>query len=310
MASSDNLIQSAKHVLSQLNKLAKLRENSDNLIERGIDEVNMLIQVAACVQSLEAEKENFKLIGDTLCEENTWLREELARTQKNLQEHEQKLAECEVKLSHLEFLNELDQLDPHFHQEQEQLLVQLIPSDESCRQESDSYSLFFASILEQPSMNVLDTINLPSMFNTLATACREQKHVTDAISLLNQALAMQDRQKSSSQAEHKTMAVILNNMTALLVQQRKFKEAETFSRRLLHLKTNILGADQLDVAQQCTVLAALCQSQAQYAEAEQLYLRAILIYARNLGQDDLSVAKTKNKLVCASRVKSQFLIQF
>ena len=46
-----------------------------------------------------------------LCQENAWLRDELAAAQKKLQESEQYSAQIEVELTHLKFLKEMKKFD-------------------------------------------------------------------------------------------------------------------------------------------------------------------------------------------------------
>ena len=46
-----------------------------------------------------------------LCQENAWLRDELANTQQKLQESEQTAAQLEEEKKHLEFMNSIKQYD-------------------------------------------------------------------------------------------------------------------------------------------------------------------------------------------------------
>ena len=46
-----------------------------------------------------------------LCQENAWLRDELANTQQRLQQSEQKNATLEEEKKHLEFMNEMKKYD-------------------------------------------------------------------------------------------------------------------------------------------------------------------------------------------------------
>ncbi len=70
-----------------------------------------MIQLGSYLQTIEAEKQRIKSQVKRLCQENAWLRDELAAVQKKLQESEQYSAQIEVELSHLKFLKELKKYD-------------------------------------------------------------------------------------------------------------------------------------------------------------------------------------------------------
>ncbi len=67
--------------------------------------------MSSYLQSVEAEKQKIKSQVKRLCQENAWLRDELAAAQKKLQESEQYSAQIEVELSHLKFLKEMKKYD-------------------------------------------------------------------------------------------------------------------------------------------------------------------------------------------------------
>jgi regulator of replication initiation timing len=100
--------------------------NSDEMVHLGISEATVLIQLSNYLQSIEAEKQKIKSQVKRLCQENAWLRDELAAAQKKLQESEQNAAQIEVELSHLKFLKELKKFDedlnaPVSQQQQQQV---------------------------------------------------------------------------------------------------------------------------------------------------------------------------------------------
>lgn len=98
--------------------------NSDEMVHLGIAEATVLIQLSNYLQSIEAEKQKIKSQVKRLCQENAWLRDELAAAQKKLQESEQNAAQLEVELSHLKFLKEIRKYDEDLvtqqHQQQQQ----------------------------------------------------------------------------------------------------------------------------------------------------------------------------------------------
>jgi kinesin light chain len=70
-----------------------------------------MIQLGSYLQTIEAEKQRIKSQVKRLCQENAWLRDELAATQKKLQDSETYSAQIEVELSHLKFLKEIKKYD-------------------------------------------------------------------------------------------------------------------------------------------------------------------------------------------------------
>ena len=63
------------------------------------------------LQHVEAEKQKLRAQVRRLCQENAWLRDELANTQQKLQLSEQKVATLEEEKKHLEFMNEMKKYD-------------------------------------------------------------------------------------------------------------------------------------------------------------------------------------------------------
>ena len=86
-------------------------KNGDEMVHLGISEATVLVQLSNYLQSIEAEKQRIKSQVKRLCQENAWLRDELAAAQKKLQESEQNYAQVDVELTHLKFLKELKKFD-------------------------------------------------------------------------------------------------------------------------------------------------------------------------------------------------------
>lgn len=111
------LVEKLESIKSDANSCSILEEeisilkNSDEMVHLGISEATVLIQLSNYLQSIEAEKQKIKSQVKRLCQENAWLRDELAAAQKKLQESEQNAAQIEVELSHLKFLKDLKKFD-------------------------------------------------------------------------------------------------------------------------------------------------------------------------------------------------------
>lgn len=62
-------------------------------------------------QHVEAEKQKLRAQVRRLCQENAWLRDELANTQQKLQHSEQRVATLDEEKKHLEFMSEMRKYD-------------------------------------------------------------------------------------------------------------------------------------------------------------------------------------------------------
>ena len=70
-------------------------------------------------QAVEAEKQKLRSQVKRLCQENAWLRDELATTQQRLQASEQAVAQLEEEKKHLEFMNSIKKYDEGSNQPSE-----------------------------------------------------------------------------------------------------------------------------------------------------------------------------------------------
>ena len=77
-----------------------------------------MMALANHLQHVEAEKQKLRAQVRRLCQENAWLRDELANTQQKLQFSEQKVATLEEEKKHLEFMNEIKKYDGNDPQRQ------------------------------------------------------------------------------------------------------------------------------------------------------------------------------------------------
>ena len=70
-----------------------------------------MMQLGNHLQNLEAEKHKLRTQVKRLCQENAWLRDELASSQKKLHECEQTNVAYAVEIEHLKFLKDVKQFD-------------------------------------------------------------------------------------------------------------------------------------------------------------------------------------------------------
>lgn len=82
-----------------------------------------MMALANHLQHVEAEKQKLRAQVRRLCQENAWLRDELANTQQKLQGSEQRVATLEEEQKHLTFMNEMRKYDSTDPNQQSQVSV-------------------------------------------------------------------------------------------------------------------------------------------------------------------------------------------
>ncbi len=73
--------------------------------------IQVMMALSAHLGSLEAEKQKLRAQVRRLCQENQWLRDELARAQQQLQEREQEVVTLEEQNRHLQFMSSIRKYD-------------------------------------------------------------------------------------------------------------------------------------------------------------------------------------------------------
>uniref|UniRef100_A0A672J702 Kinesin light chain n=1 Tax=Salarias fasciatus TaxID=181472 RepID=A0A672J702_SALFA len=308
---------------------SNLLRKSVEMIELGLGEAQVMMALSNHLNAVESEKQKLRAQVRRLCQENQWLRDELANTQQKLQKSEQSVAQLEEEKKHLEFMNQLKKYDEDVSPTEEKdretpkdSLDDLFPNDEEEQGQGSEYSSYeiparlrtlhnlviqYASQgryevavplckqaledLEKTSGH--DHPDVATMLNILALVYRDQNKYKEAAHLLNDALSIREKTLGK---DHPAVAATLNNLAVLYGKRGKYKEAEPLCKRALEIREKVLGKDHPDVAKQLNNLALLCQNQGKYEEVEYYYCRALEIYECRLGPDDPNVAKTKNNL--------------
>ncbi|KAG7274638.1 hypothetical protein CRUP_009681 [Coryphaenoides rupestris] len=239
-----------------------------------------MMALSAHLGSLEAEKQKLRAQVRRLCQENQWLRDELAGAQQRLQEKEQEVVTLEEQNRHLQFMASISKYD------------QDAPAQDDKGPSSNKESLddLFPTEEEEPCA---------------AAAAQQGGYEIPARLRTLHNLALEDLEKSSGHTHPDVatmlnilalVAATLNNLAVLYGKRGKYKEAEPLCKRALEIREKVLGTEHPDVAKQLNNLALLCQNQGKYQEVERYYERALHIYQQRLGPDDANVAKTKNNL--------------
>lgn len=118
------------------NERSDIVQKNIESIELGLGEAQVMMALASHLQNVEAEKQKLRTQVRRLCQENAWLRDELASTQQKLQASEQMVAQLEEEKKHLEFMASVRKYDDN--QEQDEAndktrsdpVVELFPDEE------------------------------------------------------------------------------------------------------------------------------------------------------------------------------------
>jgi len=97
-----------------------------------------MVSLAGHLQNIESEKQKLRSQVRRLCQENAWLRDELADTQQRLQQSEQRCVALDEERTHLQFMNEMRKYDP----ESSQQVTDTLSSSSSSSSKSSSFVVF------------------------------------------------------------------------------------------------------------------------------------------------------------------------
>ena len=299
--SSPKLSPSESNKLEE--KVGLLRKSMD-MIELGIGEAQVMMQLGNHLQNLEAEKHKLRTQVKRLCQENAWLRDELASTQKKLHEGEQTNAAYAVEIEHLKFLKEVKQFDvdnegnsnrgssdtTNAGNQGNDLVQDLFPSDDNDNGQDiygdqqdgsghpgdhsrkfGSYADLMMSASQSATGSFISTTGyeIPARLKTLHNLVIQyasQGRYEVAVPLCRQAL--EDLERTSG-------------------HQRK-SLGSSFIFDVLHLDP--------DVATMLNILALVYRDQSKFKEASALLNDALAIREKTLGHDHPAVAATLNNL--------------
>uniref|UniRef100_A0A8C2XB74 Kinesin light chain n=1 Tax=Cyclopterus lumpus TaxID=8103 RepID=A0A8C2XB74_CYCLU len=319
---------------------------SMEMLELGLSEAQVMMALSSHLSSVESEKQKLRAQVRRLCQENQWLRDELAGTQQKLQKSEQSVAQLEEEKKHLEFMNQLKKYDEDLSPSEEkdsdsskETLDDLFPDDQDDQPPGSNAAAAAAQQggYEIPARlrtlhNLVIQYASQGRYEVAVPLCKQaledlektsgHDHPDVATMLNILALVYRDQNKYKEAAnllndalairektlgrDHPAVAATLNNLAVLYGKRGKYKEAEPLCKRALEIREKVLGKDHPDVAKQLNNLALLCQNQGKYEEVEYYYMRALEIYQTKLGPDDPNVAKTKNNLASCYLKQGKF----
>ncbi|XP_011870762.1 PREDICTED: kinesin light chain isoform X1 [Vollenhovia emeryi] len=280
---------------------ASLLSKIIEMIDLGLGEAQVMQALVSHLQMVEAEKQKLRTQVKRLCQENAWLRDELAGTQQKLQASEQAVAQLEEEKKHLDFMASMRQYDPDPSTEDENAkdrpkddpVVDLFPDDDADDRNSKSISPTPPS---QFAQQVNAGYEIPARLRTLHNLVIQyasQGRYEVAVPLCKQAL--EDLEKTSGH-DHPDVATMLNILALVYRDQNKYKEAANLLNDALAIREKTLGENHPAVAATLNNLAVLYGKRGKYKEAEPLCKRALEIREKVLGRDHPDVAKQLNNL--------------
>ncbi|XP_067389030.1 kinesin light chain 4 isoform X1 [Emydura macquarii macquarii] len=277
---------------------SNLLRKSVEMIELGLGEAQVMMALSGHLNAVESEKQKLRAQVRRLCQENQWLRDELANTQQKLQRSEQTVAQLEEEKKHLEFMNQLKKYDEDVSPSEEKegdstkdSLDDLFPNEEEEHGPGLPHQHSSAAAAAQQG-----GYEIPARLRTLHNLVIQyasQGRYEVAVPLCKQAL--EDLEKTSGH-DHPDVATMLNILALVYRDQNKYKEAAHLLNDALSIREKTLGKDHPAVAATLNNLAVLYGKRGKYKEAEPLCKRALEIREKVLGKDHPDVAKQLNNL--------------
>ncbi|MED6268667.1 Kinesin light chain 2, partial [Characodon lateralis] len=290
-------------------KSGLLRKNLED-IELGLGEAQVIIALSNHLSAVESEKQKLRAQVRRLCQENQWLRDELAETQHKLQRSEQCVAQLEEEKKHLEFMNQIKKIDDDvsLSEERSQSSGGTGGGDSSKDSLDDLFPNDDDQGTAQPSGEAAaqqggyEVPNRLRTLHNLVIQYASQGRYEVAVPLCKQAL--EDLEKSSGH-DHPDVATMLNILALVYRDQNKYKEATHLLNDALAIREKTLGKDHPAVAATLNNLAVLFGKRGKYKEAEPLCKRALGIREKVLGKSHPDVAKQLNNLalLCLNQAK-------
>lgn len=119
------------------------------------------------------------------------------------------------------------------------------------------------------------------------------------------AKARSEAEKYGEHDKELRLAITLNELGLVYLEEDKPAEAEKLFKRALAMRENVQGANHIDVAAQLDNLAAACDAKGTCGEAKTYCERALEIRKKSLGPDSPAVATTLNNLAALCDTEGQ-----
>ncbi|XP_062378535.1 kinesin light chain 1 isoform X3 [Sardina pilchardus] len=270
-----------------------------DMLELGLSEAQVMLALSGHLSAVEAEKQKLRAQVRRLCQENQWLRDELANTQQKLQKSEQSVAQLDEEKKHLEFMNQLKKYDQDLSPTDDrdsdsgrETLDDLFPDDQDEPGPGIQAPHGSAAAVAAQQGGYEIPARLRTLHNLVIQYASQGRYEV-AVPLCKQAL--EDLEKTSGH-DHPDVATMLNILALVYRDQNKYKEAANLLNDALAIREKTLGRDHPAVAATLNNLAVLYGKRGKYKEAEPLCKRALEIREKVLGKEHPDVAKQLNNL--------------
>ncbi|XP_028252306.1 kinesin light chain 1 isoform X2 [Parambassis ranga] len=216
------------------------------MLELGLSEAQVMMALSSHLSSVESEKQKLRTQVRRLCQENQWLRDELAGTQQKLQKSEQSVAQLEEEKKHLEFMNQLKKYDEDLSPSEEkdsdsskETLDDLFPDDQDDQAPGiqPAHGSAAAAAAQQGGYEI--PARLRTLHNLVIQYASQGRYEV-AVPLCKQAL--EDLEKTSGH-DHPDVATMLNILALVYRDQNKYKEAANLLNDALAIREKTLGRD-------------------------------------------------------------------
>ena len=215
------------------------------MLELGLSEAQVMMALSNHLNAVESEKQKLRAQVRRLCQENQWLRDELANTQQKLQKSEQSVAQLEEEKKHLEFMNQLKKYDDDISPSEDkdtdstkEPLDDLFPNDDDDPGQGIQQQHSSAAAAAQQG-----GYEIPARLRTLHNLVIQyasQGRYEVAVPLCKQAL--EDLEKTSGH-DHPDVATMLNILALVYRDQNKYKDAANLLNDALAIREKTLGKD-------------------------------------------------------------------
>lgn len=314
----------------------ELFKRNEQSIELGLGEVQLLIALISHLKSIDIERQKLRIQVKRLCEESSWLRDELQISQEQLLNSELKVVQLEEEKKQMEFAASVKKYDDFLEGEEffekfgDDPAFDLFPEDETAERRlskttptpSQNYADYEVSARLRTIHNLAIDYASKGKYEVAVPLCRqvledlqsqhgrEHPDVATMLSILAMVYRDQNNFKEAIKLMndaleiwvrclgecHPSVAAALNNLAVLYGKTGRYKDAEPLCKRALAIRENVLGGYHPDVAKQLNNLALLCQNQGKHADVEVYSRKALEIFESQLGADDPNTIKTKCNL--------------
>ncbi|XP_013136138.1 PREDICTED: kinesin light chain [Papilio polytes] len=192
---------------------ASLVRKSIDAIELGLGEAQVMMALASHLQSVEAEKQKLRTQVRRLCQENAWLRDELAAAQQRLQASEQRVAQLEEENKHLDFMASIR-----------------IDVCKCAGKYREAEPLCKRALCIREAVLGRDHPDVAKQLNNLALLCQNQNKYEEVEQYYQRALEIYE---SKLGPDDPNVAKTKNNLASCYLKQGKYKEAETLYKQVL-----------------------------------------------------------------------------